>query len=169
VSKGDFWPSRRFEGHAQAWLVKIRDVMVKAPITLPVDATIEQAACVMDRDAVGAVVITDRGRPVGLLTDRDLVVRALARRMPPDSRVDAVMSPGVVCVDADEELGRVMAILGSHPFRRVPVVDGERMIGMVTVDDLIVRLAGDLHELTKGVTAQLLFGHRQPQPPATTS
>jgi signal-transduction protein with cAMP-binding, CBS, and nucleotidyltransferase domain len=146
--------------------MKVRDVMVKPPITLPIGATIEQAARAMDVGAVGAVVIVEGDRPVGLVTDRDLVVRALARRMPPDGRVDAVMSAGVVCVDADAELARVTAILGAHPFRRVPVVDNDRMIGMVSLDDLVVRLAGDLYELTKGVTAQLLFGHAEPQLPA---
>ena len=43
------------------------------------------------------------------------------------------------------------------------------MVGMVTLDDLVVRLANDLHSVTKGVTAQLLFGHAEPQPPMTVS
>jgi signal-transduction protein with cAMP-binding, CBS, and nucleotidyltransferase domain len=104
---------------------------------------------------------------VGVVTDRDLVVRALVRRLPMDARVDSVMSANVVCVAADDELHVVAAILGTHPFRRVPVVEDRRLVGMITLDDLIVRLAGDLHEATKGVTAQLLFGHPEPQLPAT--
>jgi CBS domain-containing protein len=141
--------------------------MLKAPVTVAVDATIHQAAVAMDQHSVGAVVVVDHDRPVGVVTDRDLVVRALARRLPPDARVDGVMSGNVVCVGADDELHVVSAILSSHPFRRVPVVEHRRVVGMITLDDLIVRLAGDLHEATKGVTAQLLFGHPEPQPPAT--
>ena len=133
--------------------MKAREVMVKAPVTLPVDATIHEAATVMD------------GRPVGLVTDRDLVTRALARRLPPDARVDGVMSSGVVCVDVDADLSEVSSILSAHPFRRVPVVEHERIVGMVTLDDLIVRLANELQSVTKGVTAQLLFGHPEPKPP----
>jgi CBS domain-containing protein len=79
------------------------------------------------------------------------------------------MSSGVVCVDADAELSQVASVLAEHPFRRVPVVEGDRMVGMVTLDDLIVRLANDLQRVTKGVTAQLLFGHAEPQPPMTVS
>jgi CBS domain-containing protein len=146
--------------------MKARDAMTKAPVTLPIDATIYEAAVVMDRHAVGAVVVVDGDRPVGVVTDRDLVVRALARRTPGDARVDSVMSTGVVCVAADAELNEVTAILRSHPFRRVPVVEEDRMIGMVTLDDLIVRLVHDLNDATKGVTAQLWFGHPEPQPPA---
>lgn len=139
--------------------------MIRAPVTVTVDATIHQTAVAMDRHSVGAVVVTDGARPVGVVTDRDLVVRALARRLPSDARVDGVMSFGVVCVDADDELHDVTTILSTHPFRRVPVVEDQRVVGMITLDDLIVRLAGDLHEATKGVTAQLWFGHPEPQPP----
>ena len=85
--------------------------------------------------------------------------------MPSDARVDGVMSSGVVCVDSEAELSQLAAVLAVHPFRRVPVVEQDRMVGMVTLDDLVVRLANDLHSLTKGVTAQLLFGHAEPQPP----
>jgi CBS domain-containing protein len=141
--------------------------MLKAPVTVAVDATIHQAAVAMDQHSVGAVVVVDGDRPVGVVTDRDLVVRALARRAPLEARVDGVMSADVVCVGADDELHVVSAILSTHPFRRVPVVDDRRLVGMITLDDLIVRLAGDLHDATKGVTAQLLFGHPEPQPPAT--
>jgi CBS domain-containing protein len=141
--------------------------MLKAPVTVAVDSTIRQAAVEMDRHSVGAVVVVDGDRPVGVVTDRDLVVRAIARRTPTEARVDSVMSSDVVCVGADDELHVVAAILSTHPFRRVPVVDGHRLVGMITLDDLIVRLAGDLHDATKGVTAQLLFGHPEPQPPAT--
>ena len=149
--------------------MKAREVMVKAPVTLPTSATIHQAATAMDQAAVGAVVIVEGERPVGLVTDRDLVTRALARRFPPDARVDGVMSSGVVCVDADAELAEVASILSAHPFRRVPVVEQDRVVGMVTLDDLVVRLANDLHSVTMGVTAQLLFGHAEPQPPMTVS
>jgi CBS domain-containing protein len=140
--------------------------MLKTPVTVPVDATIHQASVAMDQHSVGAVVVVDGDRPVGVVTDRDLVVRTLAHRLPPDARVDSVMSTGVVCVGADDELHDVTAILSTHQFRRVPVVDDHGVVGMITLDDLIVRLASDLHEATKGVTAQLLFGRPEPQPPA---
>ena len=140
--------------------------MMKAPVTLQIDATIHAAAVAMDKNSVGAVVVVDADRPVGVITDRDLVVRALARRTPLNARVDSVMSTSVVCVGADAELNAVTAILSTHPFRRVPVVDADRVVGVVTLDDLIVRLVHDLNEATKGVVAQLWFARSEPQPPA---
>jgi CBS domain-containing protein len=145
--------------------MKVRDVMVKAPVTMDIGATIGDAAAAMDRAAVGAVVIVEGERPVGIVTDRDLVTRALARRVPADARLDSVMSGGVVCVDADAELSQVASILSTHPIRRVPVVERDRVVGMVTLDDLIVRLTNDLHSVTAGVMAQLLFGHPEPHAP----
>jgi CBS domain-containing protein len=139
--------------------MKVRDVMMKAPVTLPIDATIYAAAVAMHKNSVGAVVVVDADRPVGVITDRDLVVRATPR----DARVASVMSTGVVCVEADAELNAVTAILSAQPFRRVPVVDADRVVGVVTRDDLIVRLVHDLNEATKGVVAQLWFAHSEPQ------
>jgi CBS domain-containing protein len=150
-------------------IMKVREVMVKAPVTMDIGATICDAAIAMDRAAVGAVVIVDGERPVGIVTDRDLVTRALARRLPPDARLDGVMSGGVVCVDSGAELSQVASILATHPIRRVPVVERDRVVGMVTLDDLVVRLANDLHNVTAGVTAQLLFGHPEPQTPMTVA
>ena len=149
--------------------MKVRDVMVKAPVTMDIGATIRDAAIAMDRTAVGAVVIVDGERPVGIVTDRDLVTRAVAREFPSDARLDGVMSGGVVCVDADAELSQVASILATHPIRRVPVIEGDRVVGMVTLDDLIVRLANDLHGVTAAVVAQLLFGHPEPQLPMTVA
>jgi CBS domain-containing protein len=145
--------------------MKVRELTSKTPVTLPVDATIEAAAQLMDQRAVGAVIVVDEGRPVGIVTDRDLTVRALARRVPFDGRIDSVMTTGVVAIDADADAQRAIAIFASHPFRRLPVVDGAHVIGMVTVDDLVVTVGRMLGELTTGVTAQLLFGHAESSPP----
>jgi CBS domain-containing protein len=143
----------------------VRDLTSKEPVTLPIDASIETAARLMDQRAVGAIIVVDGDRPVGVVTDRDLVVRGLARRVPLDGRIDSVMSPGVVVLDADADVRGAIAMFASHPFRRAPVVDGARMVGMVTVDDLVVVVSRMLGELTTGVAAQLLFGHAESTPP----
>lgn len=145
--------------------MRVREATRRPPTWLPCEATIAEAARVMDEAAVGAVVVTDGNRPVGVVTDRDLVVRALARGLSGDARVDAVMSPGVVCIDADADLHDALMTFSKFPFRRLPVVDGTTLVGMVTVDDLLVDLASDLANLTKGITAQVLFGHPEPVPP----
>ena len=69
------------------------DAVRKAPVTITANETIAQAAQLMDRQVVGALVVMDGDRPVGVVTDRDIAIRAVARGVPVDARVDAVMSP----------------------------------------------------------------------------
>jgi signal-transduction protein with cAMP-binding, CBS, and nucleotidyltransferase domain len=146
--------------------VKTRDATRHVPVQLPAHATIGEAARLMDREAVGAVVVVDSatGRPTGVVTDRDLVVRAVARDLPTDARVDAVMSMGVICVDADADVHEAVHLFATHPVRRLPVVSGAELVGMLTVDDLLVDLSGDLANLVRGVTAQVLYGHAEQEP-----
>jgi CBS domain-containing protein len=140
----------------------------KSPVTIAPDRTITEAADLMDRSAVGALVVTEPdGRPVGIVTDRDLVVRAVARRASADARIDSVMSTDLVTLSPDADLRDALEVFEEQPIRRLPLVDGEHLAGMLTMDDLVVDLTADLTRLTRPVTAQVLFGHREPVTPAT--
>jgi len=140
--------------------------MRKAPVTVAPDRAIADVAALMDRAVVGGVVVVDDDRLVGIVTDRDLAVRALARRAPVDARVDSVMSTDVVTLDASADVRDAIRIFSSHAIRRLPLVDGGRMVGMITVDDLVVDAASDLAELVRPLTGQLIFGHPEPAVPA---
>jgi CBS domain-containing protein len=142
----------------------------RSPVTVTPDQTITAAAELMDRAAVGALVVTEPdGRPVGIVTDRDLVVRALARRASADARVDSVMSTDLVTLAPDADLRDALEVFEEQPIRRLPLVDGERLAGMLTMDDLVVDLTADLTRLTRPVVGQVLFGHREAEAPATTA
>ena len=145
--------------------MRARDAIRKLPETIEANDTIVQAAHRMDEAAVGALVVIDEGRPVGIVTDRDLVVRAMARRYPPDSRVDSVMTTGLVGIDADDDLRQAIQLFSHHAIRRLPVVEGDEIRGMITLDDVVIDLAHDLEEATKPLAAQLLFGHPEAKPP----
>ena len=150
--------------------MRARDAVRKLPVTIAASATIAQAAKEMDAAAVGAlVVVDDEERPIGIVTDRDLVVRAMARGLTLDGRVDGVMSMGLIAIDADADLRDSIQLFSHHAIRRLPVVDGARMCGMITLDDIVVDLAQDLAMATKPLAAQVLFGHPEPQPPVVRS
>jgi len=116
--------------------------------------TIREVAKVMDSAGVGAVVVIDDDRPVGIVTDRDLVRRGLARGLSSDARVDNVMSTPLVTIDADFDLHDAYAVFRAHSVRRLAVVRDGRFVGMLTVDDLLVDLAADLNDLSRPVTAE---------------
>jgi CBS domain-containing protein len=140
----------------------------KSPATIDCDRPIAEAADAMDRLAVGALVVVEPdGRPVGIVTDRDLVVRALARRVSADARIDSVMSTDLVTLAPDADLRDALRIFESHPIRRLPLVADQHVVGMLTMDDLVVDLTSDLGRLTRPIAGQVLFGHREPVTPAT--
>lgn len=149
--------------------MKAREAIRKDPVTVAVDHTIKEAAQLMNRNAVGALVVVDQNQPVGIVTDRDLVVRALARGAPADARIDSVMTTELVTLDADADLRDALKLFRSHAIRRLPLTEDLRMVGMLTVDDLVIDLTHDLSELTRPVTGQTLFGHPEAEVPATTA
>jgi signal-transduction protein with cAMP-binding, CBS, and nucleotidyltransferase domain len=143
------------------------DAARKPPATIAADRTITQAAQEMDRLAVGALVVVEpHGRPAGIVTDRDLVVRAVARRADADARVDSVMTTDLVALAPDADLREAFVIFDRHALRRLPLVADDVVVGMLTMDDLVVDVTADLARLTRPITAQVLFGHQEPSTPA---
>ena len=144
------------------------DAARKPPATIAADRTITQAAQEMDRVAVGALVVVEpSGRPAGIVTDRDLVVRAVARRADAEARVDSVMTTDLVALAPDADLREAFGIFERHALRRLPLVADDVVVGMLTMDDLVVDVTADLARLTRPITAQVLFGHQEPSTPAT--
>jgi CBS domain-containing protein len=141
----------------------------KSPATIACDHTITEAADAMDRLAVGALVVVESdGRPVGIVTDRDLVIRAVARRLSPDARVDSVMSTDLITLAPDADLRDALKVFEDHAIRRLPLIAGQQLVGMLTMDDLVVDLTADLGRLTRPIAGQVLFGHPESVAPATT-
>lgn len=129
--------------------------------------TVRKAAEVMEQAGVGSLAVLDDDRLVGIVTDRDLVRRAMARGANYDARVDSVMSSPVMTISADADLHEAFAVFRSHAIRRLAVVRGQEFVGMITIDDLLVDLAADLSDLARPVTAEVLFGHRDAAVPVT--
>lgn len=133
-------------------------------------ATIEEAAEQMDEKAVGALIVVDEDElAVGIVTDRDLVVRGLARRVPGDGRVDSLMSPNLVTLDAGADVRQALPLFREHAIRRLPLTRNGEIVAMLTVDDLFVDMVADLADLMRPVAGQVLFGHAEPGLPVTVS
>lgn len=137
----------------------------RSPVTIASDASIADAADLMNREVVGAVVVVDHERPVGIVTDRDLVVRGLVRRLPLDARIDSVMSSQLVTLPAEADLHDAMALFNRHAIRRLPLLEEGRMVGMITVDDVAIDLVSELDSLFRPVTGQVIFGAPEREEP----
>jgi CBS domain-containing protein len=120
--------------------MKIKDVMTKDPATLKPDATCVEAAKLMKREDCGSLPIVEGDRLVGIVTDRDIVVRCLASDK--DARVTRVsdmMSPDPITIGPDEDARRAQQIMAEHQVRRIPVTDDGRLVGLVVIGQLARR------------------------------
>lgn len=148
--------------------MRVIDTIRKSAVAVAPDRSVSEAAAVMEAAGVGAVAVVDGDELVGIVTDRDLVVRALARRLSLEARVDAVMSTALVTIDAAADVHDAFALFRTHALRRLPVIRDGRFVGMVTADDMLIDLAADLADLARPITAEVVFGHHDPAVPATT-
>ena len=117
----------------------IRDVMTKDPITLSADQpVIEAARCMRDRD-IGDVIITEGDRAAGILTDRDIAVRVIAEgRDPKKAKLGEVASMNPATIAPDDSVDNAIRMMRKHNIRRLPVVENNRPVGVVTIGDLAI-------------------------------
>lgn len=102
--------------------------------------SVEEAAKIMKELNVGSVPVTSEGRVVGIVTDRDLVLRNIASgRGPRDTRVEEVMTTTVVSATPDMDIHQAADVMAKNQIRRLPVTQNDRLVGIVSIGDLAVR------------------------------
>ncbi|HET6664046.1 MAG TPA: CBS domain-containing protein [Acidimicrobiales bacterium] len=130
----------------------VRDVMMTNPLSVDAEASIRQAAEVMRDNDIGDVLVVGDGSLRGILTDRDIVVRALAEgRQPEATPVGDVCSPKLAVVEAEAEVDKAAELMRRHAIRRLPVVDSDEVVGIVTLGDLARR--GDAESALSDISA----------------
>jgi CBS domain-containing protein len=121
----------------------IKEVMTRDVRACEPNATVADAAKVMAQEDVGPIPIVEDGRLVGIVTDRDIVVRVVAEgRDPKTTTVNEIASTELVTVSPDDDLDEALNRLAERQIRRLPVVEGDRLVGIVAQAD-IARLGKD--------------------------
>jgi CBS domain-containing protein len=123
---------------------KVRTVMTADALTVRSDEPLTVAAKMMRDANVGAVVVLHGSTVYGVLTDRDIAVRVVAEEIDPRAtRVDEVVTHDLVAVSPTDDVETAVELMRTHAVRRLPVVDGERLVGMIALGDVaIVRDSG---------------------------
>lgn len=102
------------------------------------DATVRDAVAKMCQHHIGALLVEDQGAPIGIVSERDIMVRlVLEHRDPASTRVAEVMTKDVLCIGPDQEPEEVMSIMTQRHVRHLPVVEGRLVIGLVSIGDLV--------------------------------
>ena len=133
--------------------MRISEVMTESVVTADCSATLREVGELMRDRNVGSVVVCDHGHPAALITDRDLALIVVADGVNPGEEVREHATRPLVTCEAAMDLEEAAALMVQHRIRRLPVMDGDALAGIVTLDDLAAR-SGDLH-LAQQMTAEV--------------
>ena len=121
---------------------KVGDIMNTNVETISPDATIEEAAQQMRDGDYGVLPVGDDENLIGIITDRDIAIRAVAEGKDVDTPVSEVMSEGVVYANEDDSVEEAAQIMSGHQIRRLPVVDSDnKLVGIVSIGDFAVEVS----------------------------
>jgi CBS domain-containing protein len=119
---------------------KVREIMTSRPVKVGPDEEIVNVARRMRDENIGAVLVTRDENLVGLVTDRDLVIRGLAADADPHSPVSGVASDVTATVGPDDDVKDAVRLMRDKAVRRVPVMEGGKPVGIVSLGDLAIEL-----------------------------
>ena len=117
--------------------MKISDVMTRDVQTIRPDQSAQDAARFMLKSEAGSIPVTDGDRLIGMITDRDIAVRGVAKGFGPDTPVRELMTDDIICARFDDDIADVATRMSEAQVRRLPVVDeNEKLCGIVSLGDL---------------------------------
>ncbi|MFD8259772.1 cyclic nucleotide-binding/CBS domain-containing protein [Streptomyces griseoluteus] len=146
--------------------MKVSEVMTVPPVCVEPHVPLGEVTQLMAECAVGSVLVVEDGALHGIVTDRDLAVRGMGGGLDTKASVDAVMSPRVVTVEATDGLEVAYRTFRRTGVRRLPVLDAGRVVGVLTIDDLLLDVFRRLADLLGPVAWSVL--QEPPGPPAET-
>ncbi len=121
--------------------MKIRDIMVSEVETAEPDDTLDEVAMIMREQDVEAIPIVEEGELIGIVTDRDIVVRCIAEgKDPAEVAADEVLSGELQTVEPDSDVEQARRVMAEHQIRRLPVIEKGMLVGMVSLGDLALKI-----------------------------
>ena len=133
----------------------VQDLMTTTVVTIPPEASLDDAARQMAGLGVGSLVVVDDDTVLGIVTDRDLVVRGLARGEPADTPIGRVMSSQLVTLSPADDVATAYRTFAAHGVRRLPVLVDGFPVGLLALDDMLLQISRQLSELVMPVREEL--------------
>ncbi|MBN8191590.1 CBS domain-containing protein [Bacillus sp. NTK074B] len=118
---------------------KIKDIMTKEVETCTLLDNVYEVALKMKEHNIGSIPIVDGEKLVGVMTDRDIVLRCIAEKHPASSKVEDIMSKHLIVAGPETSAEEAAHIMAENQIRRLPIVEGERLVGMISLGDLAIR------------------------------
>jgi len=119
----------------------VKDIMTKSVVSIDAATTITDAAILMEDAEIGAIVVTENNTPVGIITDRDFAIKVVAHAYPRTTPVKMIMSSPLYSISPDESVRMIADFMYTRGIRKLPVIDNDKVIGIVTATDLVRQFA----------------------------
>jgi CBS domain-containing protein len=118
----------------------VKDIMTKNVVSIGVDNSVLEAAEIMSSNQLGCLVIINKELPIGIVTERDIVRRVVAKKLPLDTKISQIMSQSLITVYADASLKEAARLMSSNKIRRLPVLKQNKLVGIVVASDFVRNL-----------------------------
>ncbi|MCK8486118.1 CBS domain-containing protein [Paenibacillus sp. MBLB2552] len=119
---------------------KVSEIMTDDVVTVTPQDNVYEVAVKMKENDTGFIPVVEGGdKLIGVITDRDLVIRGIAEKRPGSTAVDEVMTKGIKTASRDMSVDEAAELMAQQQIRRLPVCEGDRLIGIVSIGDLAVR------------------------------
>lgn len=117
--------------------ILVKDIMSKALVMVDSSSTVNEAAKLMEKAKVGSIIVTEKSIPIGIMTDRDFAITIAAHAYPIHTKVKQVMSSPLIHIGPNEEVWVAADLMYSRKIRRLPVLDEDELLGIVTATDFV--------------------------------
>lgn len=121
--------------------VTVKDIMTKSVISVDSSITVNEAAKMMEDAKVGAVIVMENNTPIGIVTDRDFAVKIVAHAYQITTPIRQIMSSPLIAIGPDETILMVADLMHTRRIRKLPVIDNDKVVGIITATDLVNKLA----------------------------
>jgi len=115
----------------------VSDIMKKNVISIDSSMTVQDAAKMMDDASIGAIVVLENGIAIGIITERDLTRRVIAKGKPLTTNIKEVMSSPLIVINPDDSVWEAAQLMKTRKIHRIPAVKNNQLVGMITTSDIV--------------------------------
>ena len=137
--------------------ITVKDIMSKSVISVDSSVNVNEAAKMMEDAKVGAVIVMENNTPIGIVTDRDFTVKIVAHAYQITTPIKQIMSSPLIATSPDETILMAADLMHTRNIRKLPVIDNEQVVGIITSTDLVNQLAISTEDDIKKMYHELLF------------
>jgi len=121
--------------------ITVKDIMTKSVISVDSSINVNEAAKMMEDSKVGAVIVMENNTPIGIVTDRDFAVKIVAHAYQITTPIKQIMSSPLITTSQDESILMAADLMHSRNIRKLPVIDNDQVVGIITSTDLVNQFA----------------------------